>query len=290
MKVLVLGGQGHLGTQLTQSGSSWGYEIISWDREDVDLSNWPLTQARLDSLSNLEIVINAAAYNAVDATETEPGKTMADILNHQLVANLAYWCRERGLTLVHYSSDYVFGGDKPGGYHEADEPQPINEYGRSKRAGEESLIAEGEQGLSYYLIRTSKLFGPRGLSPNAKPSFFDIMFQLAATSPELKGVDAEVSCFTYTPDLAQATWQLLASRPASGIYHIVNSEPTTWYGALQKLGELAHLTLPIKAISSADLPRPAARPQYSTLLMTKLSGLRPYYEALAEYLSQLSKN
>ena len=290
MRALILGGQGNLGTQLTQSGRSGGYDIISWDRDDVDLSNWSLAQAKLNSLSNIEVVINTVAYNAVDAAESEPGKTMAGILNHQLVAHLAGWCRERHLTLVHYSSDYVFAGDKPEGYREDDEPRPINEYGRSKRAGEIALIAEGEQGLNYYLIRTSKLFGPRGLSPEAKPSFFDIMLQLAATSSELKGVDAEVSCFTYTPDLAQATWQLLASSADSGIYHIVNSEPVTWYGALRKLGELAHLTLPIKPISSGDLPRPAARPQYSVLLMTKLPALRPYYEALVEYLQNLLDN
>ena len=290
MKVLILGGQGNLGTQLTQSGPSWGHDIISWDRDDLDLSDWPLAQVKLNSLSHVEAVINTVAYNAVDAAETEPGKTMADILNHQLVANLAQWCRERGLTLIHYSSDYVFAGDKPEGYNEDDEPHPINEYGRSKRAGEVSLMVEEEQGLNYYLIRTSKLFGPRGLSPNAKPSFFDIMLQLAATSSELKGVDAEFSCFTYTPDLAQATWQLLASQADSGVYHIVNSEPTTWYGALQKLAELAHLNLPIKPISSADLPRPAARPQYSSLLMTKLPALRPYHEALVEYLQNLLDN
>ena len=290
MKVLILGGQGSLGTQLTQSGPSRGHDIISWDRDDVDLSNWSLARAKLDSLSNIEAVINTVAYNAVDAAESEPGKTMTDILNHQLVANLASWCRERHLTLVHYSSDYVFAGDKPEGYCEDDEPRPINEYGRSKQASEVSLMAEAEQGLNYYLIRTSKLFGPRGLSPNAKPSFFDIMLQLAATSSELKGVDAEVSCFTYTPDLAQATWQLLASQANNGVYHIVNSEPTTWYGALQKLAELAHLNLPIKPISSADLPRPAARPQYSALLMTKLPALRPYHEALVEYLQNLLDN
>ena len=188
--------------------------------------------------------------------------------------------------MVQYSSDYVFAGDNLSGYVEIDQPAPINEYGRSKLAGEQALLRQGELGLNYYLIRTSKLFGPRGTSSATKLSFFDIMLKLAETESEIKGVDAEESCFTYTPDLAQATWQLLADKLEKGVYHIVNGQPATWYQALQKLQQLANLTVPIRSISSVDLPRPAVRPQHSILLMNKLPALRSYEEALQEYLNQ----
>jgi dTDP-4-dehydrorhamnose reductase len=187
--------------------------------------------------------------------------------------------------MVHYSSDYVFAGNQASGYTETDQPDPINEYGRSKLAGEQALIKQGELGLNYYLIRTSKLFGPRGTSLSTKLSFFDTILKLALTEPELKGITAEESCFTYTSDLAKSTWQLLADGYNKGIYHIVNSQSATWYQALETLHKLAGLTIPIKPINSADLPRSAQRPQHSVLLMTKLPLLRPYTEALSEYLN-----
>ncbi len=285
MKVLILGGLGNLGSQLVVTGQQLGYEIIGWDQEDIDLTDWPAVEAKLAG-QRFDVVINTVAYNAVDACESQPGQDLAYILNGDLVRQLAGWCQTNGAIMVQYSSDYVFAGDQLAGYTETDQPNPINEYGRSKLAGEQALIKQGEQGLQYYLIRTSKLFGPRGTSPATKSSFFDIMLKLAATEPELKGVDAEESCFTYTPDLAQATWQLLADKFPQGIYHIVNSQPATWYQALRTLQQLAGLTVPIRPITSADLPRPAARPQHSVLLMTKLPPLRPYQQALQEYLNK----
>lgn len=285
MKVLILGGLGNLGSQLVLSGQQLGYEIISWDQEDVDLIDWSAVEAKLTG-QKFDVLINTVAYNAVDACESQPGQDLAYVLNRDLVNNLAGWCLIQGTTMVQYSSDYVFAGDNLSGYAEIDQPAPINEYGRSKLAGEQALLRQGELGLNYYLIRTSKLFGPRGTSSATKLSFFDIMLKLAETESEIKGVDAEESCFTYTPDLAQATWQLLADKLEKGVYHIVNGQPATWYQALQKLQQLANLTVPIRSISSVDLPRPAVRPQHSILLMNKLPALRSYEEALQEYLNQ----
>jgi dTDP-4-dehydrorhamnose reductase len=284
MKVLILGGQGNLGSQLVASGQQLNHEISSWDQLEVDLTDWSATEAKLAN-QQPHILINAVAYNAVDACESQPGHDLAYILNRDLVSHLAHWCREKKVTMIHYSSDYVFAGNQVSGYTETDQPDPINEYGRSKLAGEQALIKQGEAGLNYYLIRTSKLFGPRGTGLSTKLSFFDIMLKLARTETELKGVDAEISCFTYTPDLARATWQLLNDQLAGGIYHIVNGQPATWYQSLETLHKLAGLTIPIRPISSTDLSRSAQRPQHSVLLMTKLPSLRSYVEALNEYLN-----
>lgn len=285
MKVLILGSQGNLGSQLMAYGQQLGHDIIGWDRDDVDLLDWPTTESKLASLE-IEVIINTVAYNAVDAAETEPGRSLANSLNRDLVDNLATYCQIHKIVLVQYSTDYVFSGDQITGYQENDQPAPLNQYGFSKAAGEQALISRGSN-LNYYLIRTSKLFGPQGSSPSAKASFFDIMLKLAKSGDELKGVDAEASCFTYTPDLAQATWQLLEQKSATGIYHIVNSQPVTWFGALVELKKIAGFANMVQPINSSDLPRPAKRPEYSALLMTKLPALRNYNEALKEYLQKL---
>ena len=143
MKALILGGQGNLGSQLAASGRQLGHEIICWDQADVDLSDWTATEAKLAE-QTFDVLINTVAYNAVDACESQPGHDLAYALNRDLVSHLAEWCRQRGTVMVQYSSDYVFAGDKTDGYTETDQPDPINEYGRSKLAGEQALIEQGD--------------------------------------------------------------------------------------------------------------------------------------------------
>jgi len=288
MKILILGSQGNLGNQLMLSGKAWGHDLIGWDHDDVDLTDWLTTKTKLDQIE-IEVMINTVAYNAVDTAETEPGQSLAYALNRDLVDNLAAYCQSHGIILVQYSTDYVFSGNQIKGYKESDQPDPLNHYGLSKAAGEQAIVSRNDS-LEYYVIRTSKLFGPRGLSASAKASFFDIMLRLAESGDELKGVDSEKSCFTYTPDLAQTTWQILKQKPEKGVYHIVNSQPATWFEALSELKAAAGLVNPIRPIDGLSLPRPAKRPEHSALLMTKLPALRDYREALQEYLQDTKGN
>ncbi|HNW56066.1 MAG TPA: NAD(P)-dependent oxidoreductase [bacterium] len=282
MKVLILGSQGNLGSQLIIAGRKLGHDIIGWDRDDVDLTDWPAVETKLASL-DIEVIINTVAYNAVDAAETEPGQSLAYELNRDLVDRLANYCQAQGIILVQYSTDYVFSGDQTMGYREDAQVGPLNHYGQSKVAGEQAIISRAAS-LNYYIIRTSKLFGPQGSSPAAKASFFDIMLKLAQSGDELKGVDSEESCFTYTPDLARTTWEILTEGKETGIYHVVNSGAATWFGALVELKKLAGFANLIKPIDSLSMPRPAKRPEHSVLKMTKLPALRSYIEALEEYL------
>lgn len=293
MKILIFGAQGNLGEQLvkTFTGSRDHInpleenEVIAWDRGEIDVTDSTLVTKKINDLKP-GVIINAIGYNAVDNIECDEGWEMARKLNIEAVETLADAALQVGATIIHYSTDYVFAGDNQEGYSENDEPNPISRYGESKRGGELALIRRSGRGLKWYLIRTSKLFGPKGASDLVKPSFFDTMLKLAAEKPELVGVDEEVSCFTYTVDLAQATKVLLDEDYGYGIYHIVNTEPTTWFGALKTLFELAHVSTPIKPVSSDSFPRPAKRPKYSVLLNTKFIPLRSYKEALAEYLNK----
>lgn len=283
MSVLILGGQGNLGTQLSQvfKGS------LAWDREDLDFSNFPLLETRIKQLKP-KVIINAIAYNAVDKCEQDKEElALAYRLNRDLVAVLARIASKLGAVLVHYSSDYVFSGNqvKPA-FKEDDVVNPINKYGESKAAGEAEIkqIAASSK-LIYFIIRTSKLFGPRGKSPLSKPSFFDIMLDLAQNKEEIKVVAEETSCFTYTPDLAKATQDLLQKNLPAGVYHLTNSQAATWFAAAQEMFKMKGLNPQLQAISGADLNRPARRPLYSILENNKLNNLRAWPEALKEYLN-----
>lgn len=282
MKILILGAKGNLGSQLVKV---FGVDSVAWDQADLDITRREEVLKKITALKP-EVIINATAYNAVDkCEEIEAENILAQKLNGEAVANLADAALEIKATLIHYSTDYVFNGENERGYYESDNTDPINNYGRSKILGEKVLYTKSVQGLKYYLIRTSKLFGPKGSSEVSKPSFFDIMLNLAKERPELKAVDAEFSCFTYTVDLAVKTKELLAENYPFGVYHITNSNPVTWYEATRRLFAIVGIRVKLVAVSSQNFSRPARRPNFSVLLNTKIPPLRDFSEALTEYLN-----
>ena len=263
-------------------------EVIAWDRGDIDVTDRRLVLKKVKDVKP-NLIINAAAYNAMDKCEADDGEFIfAEKINSEAVGNLAEAALETGAAIVHYSTDYVFDGKKKGGYKEDDKPNPVSKYGETKLAGEKAIISLSGKGLKWYLIRTSKLFGPKGESANSKESFFDLILRLSAERKEFNMVDKEeISCFTYTPDLARATEEIIESDKGYGIYHIVNSDPATWYEAAKYLFELKKIVdVKLNPVSSADYPRPAKRPKYSVLLNTKLKPMRSWKEALKEYLNK----
>ena len=144
----------------------------------------------------------------------------------------------------------------------------------------------------FYIIRLSKLFGKPAKSEGAKKSFFDIMLKLGKNPPaggkSVKGVDEEISCFTYAPDLAKKTKEILDSKKPFGIYHIVNNGPCTWYEAVVELYDQAKIKTKVLSVSSSEFPpRPAKRPAISVLINTELNPLRNWKEALKDYLKSL---
>jgi len=283
-KILILGAKGNLGSQLARVLGN-EHQLLLWDRDNIDITDHEDLKTKILE-HKPEIIINTVAYNVVDKCESAEGYGTALKFNREAVGTLADVALELGSILVQYVSDYVFPGDSKQGYREDAPTNAINKYGETKVMTEEEIKKRAASGLKYYLVRTSKLFGPPGDSELSKPSFFSQMLKLAGKKRELRIVDAEMSCFTYTPDLAKATRDLIEGKKEYGIYHIVNEGPCTWYEAALELFKLAGIDIKVTPVKSDEFPRPAKRPKYSVLLNTKLPKLRHYREALKEYLNK----
>lgn len=294
MKILILGAQGNLGGQLTKTFQN-NYDIIAWDKSEIDVTDQDLIIKKISDIKP-NIIINAAAYNAVDKCEENEEYNLAKRINSLTPGYLAQAAMNVNAVLIHYSTDYVFGGHTPhhaktlkeikaqGGFMEDDAPRPINKYGQTKLTGEEEIKKLSGRGLKWYLIRTSKLFGPRGESEFSKSSFFDVMLNLSKNKNEINVVNDEKSCFTYTPDLARATKTLVEEKYGYGIYHIINEGACTWYEAARTLFQQTNNNIKINPVTADQFPRPAKRPKYSVLLNTKFPKLRDWRGALREYI------
>ena len=303
-KILIIGAKGMLGQELVKTfKKDSGYKVIGWNREDIDIAREKEVSKKI-SIIKPAIIINAAAYNSVDKCEEKKEYEIAKKVNGLAPGYLAKAAKKNKAILVHYSSDYVFDGqpeiDEPSGcthscatcglhegfvpqigFCEDDKPKPINKYGKTKLLGEEEVKKNMK---NYYLIRTSWLFGKPALSEGAKRSFFDVMMELGRKNKEIKVVDEETGCFTYAPDLAQKTKEIIDSKKSFGIFHVTNSGPCTWYEAAVELYHQASIKTKVVPIESSAFLRPAKRPFYSVLLNTKLNPMRDWKEALKEYL------
>ncbi|TSC55950.1 MAG: dTDP-4-dehydrorhamnose reductase [Parcubacteria group bacterium Gr01-1014_18] len=297
--------------------------VVGWDKEDLDVTNFPLLEEKIAALKP-SVIINATAYNDVDVCEKSDEEYQKALkLNRDVPGKLAEIVAKIGAILVHYSTDYVFGGDGDAvgvgtgahigaplrGYDETAPPSPLSRYGQSKWEGEKVLalaFVETRHGASlqtanmssgFYLIRLSRLFGrPAG---SGKKSFFVKMLELSQTQEELKAVNDEVGCFTYAPDLAKATKKLIEEKYPFGIYHLPNEGEASWYDGVVELFNLSHPVgagfkpaptpgvILITPVPASTFPRPARRPSYSALANTKFPKLRHYHDALAEFLEQL---
>lgn len=272
-----------LGTQLERVfRADAQYEVVGWDRTEIDITQAQSAREKITAFKP-DVIINAAAYNNVDKAEADD-KELAMKINGEAVETLAGIANDLGALLVHYSSDYVFAGDKKIGYKEIDEPSPISVYGESKLAGEKAARAA----RAYYLLRTSRLFGAPARSPGAKKSFVDVMLSLAKEKKEFDLVDEEWSSPTYVVDLAKRTKEIIEAREPYGLYHVTNSGACTWYGFGGEVFKLAGLKdIVTRPVSSSAFPRPAKRPAYSELVSMKLHPMRLWQEALKEYIEPM---
>jgi dTDP-4-dehydrorhamnose reductase len=272
---LILGAKGTLGTQLLKLYP----DAVGWDREDIDVLDFPSLRAQVAGLGSLpDAIVNCVAFNDVDGAEDHPERAFA--LNADFPGALALYARELGLPLVHYSSNYVFDGVR-GEYAEADTPAPLSVYGRSKLRGEQLLAEAGGQG---YVLRTAVIFGPKGSSDWSKKSFVDIMLDLSAKRDTIQAVSDEINSVTYAPDLAAATRDVLERMPPPGIYHTTNSGAASWFDFACEIFRIAGRAVTVLPVRSTHFPRKAARPPKAVLLNTKLPMLRPWTAALADFL------
>lgn len=273
MKILVVGRNGQVGWELQRSMPLLG-AVVALGRPEADLLE---PQALLERIrrERPDVIVNAAAYTAVDKAEAE--EALATQINGVAVGELARAAREVGALFVHYSTDYVFDGDKDGAYAESDEPNPQNAYGRSKLAGERAIRQAGGDWL---ILRTSWVYAARG------HNFMKTMLRLARERDELRVVGDQRGAPTWARLIAEATADIVAqamgarSRGAfsSDIYHLTSSGTTTWHGFAELIVEYAGRNdkrNPVKAaritpIPTADYPLPARRPMNSTLSCEKL--------------------
>ncbi|KKQ14492.1 MAG: dTDP-4-dehydrorhamnose reductase [Candidatus Moranbacteria bacterium GW2011_GWF2_36_839] len=327
-KILIIGSKGMLGQELVKTfKKDKDYKVIAWDKEDIDISKEKEVSKKI-GFTKPNIIINAAAYNAVDkCEESKKEYEIAKKINGLAPGYLAASAKKNKAVLVHYSTDYVFNGEpeipEPAGcshscascslhqgfqpevgFDENAKPSPISNYGKSKLIGEKEVAKNTK---SYYIIRLSKLFGKPAIGEGAKRSFFDVMLEAGKKNKEVhpvkspqsgdakgvfnrvKAVDEETSCFTYAPDLAKKTKEILDAKKPFGIYHIVNSGPCTWYEAAVELYRQAKIKTKIIPVDGNEFPRPAKRPFYSVLVNTKLNPMRSWKEALKEYLKSMNK-
>jgi dTDP-4-dehydrorhamnose reductase len=280
-KIAIVGAGGQLGQEL--AGVLPG-EIVGLRRADADLTR-PDSLAVVLSEIRADIIINCAAYNFVDRAEDEPDLAMA--VNAGGVRALATICRDLGSVLVHFSTDYVFGADtsRRTPYTEADAPDPVSVYARSKRAGEDFVRTVCEQ---YFVIRTCGLYGTRGQGGKGG-NFVEAIRKRGTSGPPLRVVNDQRCTPTATADLARAVMALVGTE-AYGLYHITNAGSCTWFEFAQAIVREAGLDAQVTPIASADYAAKAERPAYSVLDCSKyarlgLAPMRPWPEALRDYLA-----
>jgi dTDP-4-dehydrorhamnose reductase len=265
-RILLTGKTGQVGGELVAALAPLG-EVTACDRDALDLADPAAIVAAMRKLRP-DIIVNAAAYTAVDRAEAEPALAMA--INGTAPGILAEEALRLGALLVHYSTDYVFDGAKREPYDENDAPNPLNVYGRTKLAGERAVRASGARHL---ILRTSWVYGARG------NNFLLTISRLAAERDELKVVDDQIGAPTWCRDIATATAAILARRQDKagtfdGIYNLSAHGSTSWHGFAAEI--LAHAAAKPKArlapIPTSGYPSAAARPLNSVLSHDKVKN------------------
>ncbi len=292
-KILLTGVNGQVGHALELAFARHNIPVKALDRAQLDLMDGGAIRRILQEYQP-DLVINPAAYTAVDKAESEPDQAYA--INAQAPQVLAEEAAKTGARLIHFSTDYVYAGNKQGSYVETDTPQPLSMYGKSKLAGEEAIRASGVQHL---IFRTSWVYGAYG------KNFMHTILRLAAERDALRIVADQFGAPTSSNSIADAVLIVLKVwTNQSGTYHLVNAGETTWHGFAQAIVEdyaKLGLTPPLKtavaeihAITTQDYPTPAARPANSRLSCEKLKqdfgvALPDWREALQQELRLLSR-
>ncbi len=275
MRYAVLGAAGQLGRDLCPR---LGGAVTALDRTAADLTRPDTLRATLTALQP-DCVLNCAAYNFVDKAETEPDAALA--VNGWGAKTLAEICRDLGCTLVHFSTDYVFGLDaaRQTPYSPGDAPGPVSVYGLSKLVGEYVVRATLPR---HFVVRTCGLYGLWG-SGGKGGNFVETMLRLAGQGKPLRIVADQICTPSFTVDVAEAVARLVKTDDY-GVHHMVNADSCSWFEFARAIFDLAQVKVDLTPIASAEWKSAARRPAYSVLACAM--PLRPWREALAEYLNR----
>lgn len=252
-KILITGGNGQLGRSLSLHTRAREFQVVSCARQDLDITS--LTSIK-NAIAKFEpqIIINTAAYTAVDKAEQEID--LANSSNHLGAENLACICEEYQMPLIHLSTDYVFDGTKKAAYKEDDVVNPINQYGKSKWLGEQAVSKQCKQ---HIILRVSGIFSEHG------NNFFNTMLRLAQSKTNIRVVDDQVTCPTYASDIADTIFTIVKNPGHWGIYHYCSTPEVSWHQFAEAI-----LNHEVTAITTAEYKTAAKRPPYSVLDCTKI--------------------
>ncbi len=274
-KILLIGITGQVGQELQQTLTSLG-EVIGVSRQQLDLSQPDQIRHRIAEIKP-NLIVNAAAYTAVDKSESEPDLAMT--INASAPKEIAIAAQDLGATLLHISTDYVFNGRNHTPYLESDQTDPLGVYGKSKLLGE---VGVKENCDRHIILRTAWVYGARGHG-----NFVKTMLRLGGSRSEIKVVADQIGSPTWSYDIAVAITQLLSKSlddsTIKGIYHYTNSGVASWYDlAVATFAEAKQLGFPLKVeqvlpITTADFPTPTQRPAYSVLSKTKFTAATGAY-------------
>jgi dTDP-4-dehydrorhamnose reductase len=263
LRILLTGSNGQVGTVLAQALAPLG-ELRAFDRQSLDLRDLQSIRSTLAKIKP-DVIVNAAAYTAVDRAESE--KDVAFEVNFRAVQAIAREAAAINALLVHFSTDYVFDGEKSTPYVETDAPNPLSAYGSSKLEGERAIAASG---CRHLIFRTSWVYGPAGRN------FLRAILAAAKTRPELRVVDDQRGAPTTSMAIAGAVTQVLSSSglsgKPSGIYHLSAAGDTTWHGFAAAILAGKGLATPVVAVRSDEYPAAARRPKNSLLDNSKIGA------------------
>lgn len=269
MKILILGSNGQLGRCLFDQFSKTEHEVIFATRAEIDLSNIPFLKNKILALKP-QIVINAAAYTAVDKAEDE--FSQADLINHLAVASIANTCNELDAWIIHISTDYVFDGTAKIPYCENQQVSPKSAYGESKLNGEIAILNSCSKHL---IIRTAWVFSEYG------NNFLKTMLRLGGERKELNIIGDQIGCPTYAQDIAKAIILMISNidlnNSDSGIFHFTGDKPCSWHEfalAIFEESKSLGINVPeyVNSIQTSDFPTSATRPSYSVLDCRKIKN------------------
>ncbi|DAB25303.1 TPA: dTDP-4-dehydrorhamnose reductase [Candidatus Gastranaerophilales bacterium HUM_21] len=268
-RILVTGANGMLARDLCPMLEDADFEVIETTRNELDVTD-ELQVRRVISDVKPDYVIHCAAYTNVDKAEEEP--ETAELVNAKSAEYIAKACNSNNAIMIYISTDYVFDGTKKTPYVSDDTTNPTGAYGLSKLHGEEAVRKFCH---AHYIIRTSWLYGHHG------KNFVETMISLAEKT-ELKVVDDQVGCPTWTVDLSDAIISFIDEEPPFGTYHACGAGSTSWYGFAKEIFDLMSLNVNLIPCTTEEFPRPAKRPAYS--VMDNEGLLRDWKQALQEYI------
>lgn len=276
MKIILFGASGRLGSAIQRVLPEHKY--LTPSGAEVDITNPVAVESYINQHTDADWIINCAAYNDTNGAESNPDR--ANALNGTAPGTIAAAALQHNIPFIHFSTDYVFDGTKVEGYTETDSPNPESAYAKSKHLGEMEVTKNNPNA---YIIRTSRLYGLPGNDPNGKRSFVEIVLKLAAEKPELSMNNSEISAPTLVDDIVRHIETYIFSKPAPGVYHMANQGGCTWYEWAKEILVIKNLNIPLISF----LPEPNSqikKPAYSMLLSTKLPPMRPWQNALRDFL------